>query len=774
MHDMFYGCSNLEVIDLYGLNLDKIITAHNMFKNNDNMKYIDLLKLENSYLNFTESELNKKDDLTICQRDDIIINTNAKYNCCYFDINTGKCESAQYILAFFDDNTVSYENGFAQNGSDFRNYISFIVPGYNRKRLNIDEKFDIQPNDKIEIHFSSDVNTLENLFYDKYDENVKHIHTIDFSPFNSSSLTNISHLFDGCSNLTSLDISYLDTSLVEDMSYSFSGFKSLISLNLTNFTTSNVKDMTGMFYNSTSLQYLDISNFDLSNCEKYDNILSNLDNIKFINLVNLKNGKDIDKSINKEELFYICQSIDIIINSFAYNCCDYNFELNVCEYIPPTFIDSSTILTPEATTNTLLKSTEYLTNEKTTQEIADSTNIPNTTMPTTIPTTIPIAIPTTIPIAIPTTIPIAIPTTIPKAIPTTIPIAIPTTIPKAIPTTIPIAIPTTIPKSIPTTIPIAIPTTIPIAIPTTIPKAIPTTIPIAIPTTIPKSIPTTIPKAIPTTIPKAIPTTIPKAIPTTIPKAIPTTIPDTIPKSIPPTQLKTTEYIVQTTILDEEKTSFIFLGFSRATIYDFIIRFFAYFSPIKGKRFPWKMTFPVISSNENSRILEQVEANCTLQSSESESKVKYLCEIEKRNANLSGIEIIPDFNFIPQNSIEIAGISPLAGMFMKNLLLYDGKYDAILSDGNIYLMDNSTLKYAKKLFNITGKIDDPQPKVENKSLVLMINTLSEKENMTEADCQLSNKTENNYYNLNCTCRKKKNLKEIYKPRCPLLIIETFY
>ena len=91
---------------------------------------------------------------------------------------------------------------------------------------------------------------------------------------------------------------------------------------------------------------------------------------------------------------------------------------------------------------------------------------------------------------------------------------------------------------------------------------------------------------------------------------------------------------------------------------------------------------------------------------------------------------------------------------MKNLLLYDGKYDAILSDGNIYLMDNSTLKYAKKLFNITGKIDDPQPKVENKSLVLMINTLSEKENMTEADCQLSNKTENNYYNLNCTGREE--------------------
>ena len=93
-------------------------------------------------------------------------------------------------------------------------------------------------------------------------------------------------------------------------------------------------------------------------------------------------------------------------------------------------------------------------------------------------------------------------------------------------------------------------------------------------------------------------------------------------------------------------------------------------------------------------------------------------------------------------------------MFMKNLKSYDGKYDAIMSESNIYLMDNSTFKYAKKLFNITGKIDDPQPKVENKSLVLMLNHLSEEEITTEADCDLNNNTENNYYNLNCTCREE--------------------
>jgi hypothetical protein len=207
--------------------------------------------------------------------------------------------------------------------------------------------------------------------------------------------------------------------------------------------------------------------------------------------------------------------------------------------------------------------------------------------------------------------------------------------------------------------------------------------------------------------------------------------------------------------LNEEKTSLIFLGINDVETLNTLISFNTFFVPTKGKIHSKKMTFPVILIyNETSRILKDVEANCTLQSSESELKVKYLCEIEESTANLTGIEIKPDFNFISQDNVEIVGISPLARMFMKNILLYDKKYDKI-SEANIYLMDNSLYhKYSKKLFNITGKIDDPQPKVENKSLVLMLNLLSDEKIKTDADCDLNNNTENNYYNLNCTGREE--------------------
>ena len=68
----------------------------------------------------------------------------------------------------------------------------------------------------------------------------------------------------------------------------------------------------------------------------------------------MKNGKDIYKSINKEGPFYLCQSTFMIRNAFAYNCCDYNIELDVCEYIPPTIFTTDII----STTNALLESTK--------------------------------------------------------------------------------------------------------------------------------------------------------------------------------------------------------------------------------------------------------------------------------------------------------------------------------------------------------------------------------------------------------------------------------
>ena len=61
--------------------------------------------------------------------------------------------------------------------------------------------------------------------------------------------TSLSHMFEGCENLTSVSFSGFDTSNVTGMNEMFDGCKSLTSLYLRNFDTCKVNNMSYMFRN---------------------------------------------------------------------------------------------------------------------------------------------------------------------------------------------------------------------------------------------------------------------------------------------------------------------------------------------------------------------------------------------------------------------------------------------------------------------------------------------------------------------------------------------
>ncbi len=200
--------------------MDKIITAHNMFKNLFNLKYISLIDVKGSFNTITETQLNRKDDLMICQKENIIMNKNAKYQCCYYNLEKNICESTHYMIAIFGKN-VSYKSGFVKdtnkNNKKFRNNTLFVV--INRNKINNNEELNILSNTKIEIHFPSDITTLENFFNINYDKNVEFIEKKDLSLFNSSKVKIMSHLFDGCSTLNSIDFTKFDSSSAINTSY---------------------------------------------------------------------------------------------------------------------------------------------------------------------------------------------------------------------------------------------------------------------------------------------------------------------------------------------------------------------------------------------------------------------------------------------------------------------------------------------------------------------------------------------------------------------------
>lgn len=145
------------------------------------------------------------------------------------------------------------------------------------------------------------------------------------------------------------------------MTQMFSGCAQLTSLNLSYFDTSSVTNMLELFRDCSSLEYLDISYFDFGNLDSFSFMFNGADNIKFINLYNVQNYSTLKEAIsgysnlNKKNNLTVCQSNLIVINPDAsYNCCRYNFEINECNIVPTTFLDSNIIYDSTYLNNSLI------------------------------------------------------------------------------------------------------------------------------------------------------------------------------------------------------------------------------------------------------------------------------------------------------------------------------------------------------------------------------------------------------------------------------------
>ena len=95
-------------------------------------------------------------------------------------------------------------------------------------------------------------------------DSCSHLTSLDLSGFNTSAVTSMESMFQQCHSLTSLDLTGFNTSVVTNMSRMFNDCRDLNSLDLSSFNTSKVTDTSYMFYYCLSLISLDLSNFDTS------------------------------------------------------------------------------------------------------------------------------------------------------------------------------------------------------------------------------------------------------------------------------------------------------------------------------------------------------------------------------------------------------------------------------------------------------------------------------------------------------------------------------
>ena len=138
--------------------------------------------------------------------------------------------------------------------------------------------------------------------------NMTNLTTLNLSNFDTSNVTNMGSMFYGMSNLTNLNLSNFDTSQVTIMGGMFYGMSSLITLNLSNFDTSNVTDMRSMFNGMTNLASLDISSFNTKNIENMSGMFSQVQKIEHLDLSHFRT----DKVTNMGSMFYQMSALKTI------------------------------------------------------------------------------------------------------------------------------------------------------------------------------------------------------------------------------------------------------------------------------------------------------------------------------------------------------------------------------------------------------------------------------------------------------------------------------
>ena len=126
------------------------------------------------------------------------------------------------------------------------------------------------------------------------EQKIKNILELDLSKFDTSRVTNMSHMFNGMRNLTTLNLSNFNTSNVTDMGGMFFSMTNLTTLNLSNFDTSKVTNMGSMFYGISNLTTLNLSNFNTSQVTIMGGMFYGMSNLTTLNLSNFNTSKTTD------------------------------------------------------------------------------------------------------------------------------------------------------------------------------------------------------------------------------------------------------------------------------------------------------------------------------------------------------------------------------------------------------------------------------------------------------------------------------------------------
>lgn len=272
---MFWGCENLEYVDLSGLKTEKVTDMSYMFANCKKLKKI-------VWGNFNTENV-------------------TKMNCMFYG-----CDSLETIdLSRFHTQNVT-DMGKMFFGCDKLETLD--LSGFNTKSVtNMQGMFSNCYNLE-EINLSNfDTKNVTDMQY-MFCLN-KRLKTIDLTNIDTKNVTNMSYMFSDCSGLEAINLSNFDVNNVTNMSCMFSGCSGLEVINLSNFNVKNVTNMSFMFDGCNSLETIDLSNFNMENVTSMNYMFRSCDSLKKIDL------KDVSFGNLKEASYMLkgCKNLQTIV-----------------------------------------------------------------------------------------------------------------------------------------------------------------------------------------------------------------------------------------------------------------------------------------------------------------------------------------------------------------------------------------------------------------------------------------------------------------------------
>ena len=303
---MFEGCTGLTSLDLTSFNTENVEAMYDMFYGCENLTTIYVgSEWDASYVDDSD------DMFKYCEN--LVGGAGTTYDPNHIDASYAHIDGGPSNPGYLTD--VNDLKPYAALSNDCRT-LTFYHDG--KRGMHTNYTYSLNEPDQ-PVDWSTYHNTIYTVVFDPSFADVRPVTMRDWFDsmsnltsiigleyLNTSEVTDMYDLFNGCSSLTSVDLEHFDTHNVTCMSFMFRNCSSLGQIDMTGFDTRKVTDMRSMFNGCTSLESLDLSSFDTHNVT---NMLWMFRNCSNLATIYAGTSWDVQNVTSSGQMFTGCTSL---------------------------------------------------------------------------------------------------------------------------------------------------------------------------------------------------------------------------------------------------------------------------------------------------------------------------------------------------------------------------------------------------------------------------------------------------------------------------------